>query len=66
MNKIKKNKTHTQIYLSHNLPESVGSQMSNVVEERPGIQSIQGNIFIFRDGSTAEVDNFIYCTGKKT
>lgn len=55
-----------QIYLSHNLPESVGSQMSNVVEERPGIQSIQGNIFIFRDGSTAEVDNFIYCTGKKT
>lgn len=40
--------------------------MSNVVEERPGIQSIQGNIFIFRDGSTAEVDNFIYCTGKKT
>lgn len=54
-----------KIYLSHNLAESVGSQMSGVVEERPGIQSIQGNIFIFRDGSTAEVDNFIYCTGYK-
>lgn len=63
---IKNERTRAQIYLSHNLAESVGSQMSGVVEERPGIQSIQGNIFIFRDGSTAEVDNFIYCTGKKT
>ena len=55
-----------QVYLSHNLPESVDLKMLENVEQRPGIQLIQGNIFIFRDGSTAEVDNFIYCTGKKT
>lgn len=55
-----------QVYLSHNLPEPVDSRMSKNVEQRPGIQSIQGNIFIFHDGSTAEVDNFIYCTGKMT
>lgn len=55
-----------QVYLSHNLPEPVDSKMSQNVEQRPGIQSIQGSIFIFRDGSKAEVDNFIYCTGKKT
>ncbi|CAK9833794.1 Flavin-containing monooxygenase FMO GS-OX-like 3 [Anthophora retusa] len=54
-----------KVYISHNLPEPIDSKMSRNVEERPGIQSIQGNIFIFRDGSTAEVDNFIYCTGYK-
>ncbi|XP_076303151.1 uncharacterized protein LOC143221650, partial [Lasioglossum baleicum] len=52
-----------KVYLSHNLPTLGDSKMPKNVEQRPGIQSIQGNIFIFRDGSTAEVDNFIYCTG---
>ncbi|XP_015434732.1 PREDICTED: flavin-containing monooxygenase FMO GS-OX-like 3 [Dufourea novaeangliae] len=52
-----------KVYLSHNLPEPVDSEMSKNVEQRPGIQSIKGKKFIFRDGTTAEVDNFIYCTG---
>ncbi|XP_076162737.1 uncharacterized protein LOC143144323 isoform X2 [Ptiloglossa arizonensis] len=52
-----------KVYLSHNLPELVDLKISENVEQRAGIQSIQGNIFIFRDGSTAEVDSFIYCTG---
>ncbi|XP_029043037.1 flavin-containing monooxygenase FMO GS-OX-like 3 [Osmia bicornis bicornis] len=52
-----------KVYLSHNLPDPVDSRMSKNVEQRVGIQSIQGNIFVFRDGSTAEVDSFIYCTG---
>lgn len=51
-----------KIYLSHNLPEQLDSTLSNV-EQRPGVESVRGNIFIFRDGSTAEVDDFIYCTG---
>ncbi|XP_076243299.1 uncharacterized protein LOC143184733 [Calliopsis andreniformis] len=54
-----------KVYLSHNLPEPVDSKLSKNVEQRAGIQSIQGNIFTFRDGSKAEVDNFIYCTGYK-
>ncbi|OAD59924.1 Flavin-containing monooxygenase FMO GS-OX-like 3 [Eufriesea mexicana] len=54
-----------KVYLSHNLSALGDSKMPKNVEQRPGIQSIQGNIFIFRDGSTAEVDNFIYCTGYK-
>ncbi|XP_054014547.1 uncharacterized protein LOC128895721 isoform X1 [Hylaeus anthracinus] len=52
-----------KVYLSHNLPEPVDTKMLKNVEQRPGIHSIQGNIFIFRDGSRAEIDNFIYCTG---
>ncbi|XP_031828533.1 uncharacterized protein LOC116425233 [Nomia melanderi] len=55
----------SKIYLSHNLSEPVDSKMCKNVEQRPGIQSIQGKKFIFRDGSSAEVDNFIYCTGYK-
>lgn len=53
-----------QIYLSHNLPEQFEAKKSNNIEQRPGVESIRGNIFIFRDGSTAEVDDFIFCTGK--
>ncbi|XP_026673478.1 dimethylaniline monooxygenase [N-oxide-forming] 2-like isoform X2 [Ceratina calcarata] len=52
-----------KIYLSHNLPKPVDSVMAKNVEQRPGIQSVQGNVFIFNDGSMAEVDSFIYCTG---
>lgn len=52
-----------KVYLSHNLPERIDSQMSSNVEQRRGVESIQGNVFIFRDGTWAEVDDFIYCTG---
>lgn len=54
-----------KVYLSHNLTERIDSKMSSNVEQRPSIESIQGNVFIFRDGSSAEVDSFIYCTGYK-
>ncbi|XP_020280047.1 flavin-containing monooxygenase FMO GS-OX-like 4 [Pseudomyrmex gracilis] len=51
-----------KVYLSHNLSE-VDSKLPSNVEQRPGIESIKENVFIFRDGSTEEVDSFIYCTG---
>lgn len=55
----------SKVYLSHNLPEPVDSKLPRNVEQRAGIQEIQGNQFFFRDGSSAIVDSFIYCTGYK-
>ncbi|RLU14728.1 hypothetical protein DMN91_012615 [Ooceraea biroi] len=52
-----------KVYLSHNLPEQIDSKMSSNVEQRSGVESIQGSVFTFRDGTRAEVDDFIYCTG---
>ncbi|KYN06006.1 PREDICTED: flavin-containing monooxygenase FMO GS-OX-like 3 [Cyphomyrmex costatus] len=52
-----------KIYLSHNLSEQLNSKISNNIEQKSGVESIQGNTFTFRDGSTVEVDDFIYCTG---
>lgn len=58
--------THAdKVYLSHDLPKPVGSYLPKNVEQRAGIQAIQDNLFIFRDGSTAIIDSFIYCTGYK-
>ncbi|KAL6444930.1 hypothetical protein ACFW04_002140 [Cataglyphis niger] len=54
-----------KVYLSHNLTEHIDTKMSSNVEQRPNIESVQGNVFFFRDGSSAEVDSFIYCTGYK-
>lgn len=54
-----------QIYLSHNLPEPLDSKMSKNVEQRPGIERVNGDTFVFRDGFSAQVDVLIYCTGKK-
>ncbi|XP_018347465.1 PREDICTED: flavin-containing monooxygenase FMO GS-OX-like 3 isoform X2 [Trachymyrmex septentrionalis] len=54
-----------KVYLSHNLPEQLNSKMSSNLEQKPGVESIQGNIFTFRDSSTVEVDDFIFCTGYK-
>lgn len=54
-----------KVYLSHDLPNPVESKMAKNVQQAPGVQSIQGNTFTFRDGSTAKVDSFIYCTGYK-
>ncbi|KYM80459.1 Flavin-containing monooxygenase FMO GS-OX-like 3 [Atta colombica] len=54
-----------KVYLSHNLPEQLKSKISSNLEQKPGVQSIQGNIFTFRDSSTVEVDDFIFCTGYK-
>lgn len=53
-----------KVYLSHNLPEKLDAKMLDVIEQTPGIDSINGNTFVFRDGSSAQVDSFIYCTGK--
>lgn len=52
-----------QVYLSHNLPEQLDMKMLSNVKQRPGVESIRGNVFTFLDGSTAEVDDFIFCTG---
>ncbi|XP_024938193.1 dimethylaniline monooxygenase [N-oxide-forming] 1 isoform X2 [Cephus cinctus] len=52
-----------KIYLSHNLSHPLTAKMSNCVQQKPGIKEIKGNTFIFQDNSTAEVDEFIYCTG---
>ncbi|XP_043274383.1 flavin-containing monooxygenase FMO GS-OX-like 4 [Venturia canescens] len=52
-----------KVYLSHNLPEPLDAHMANNVEQKPGISSISGNTFIFQDGTSADVDDFIYCTG---
>ncbi|XP_011305643.1 flavin-containing monooxygenase FMO GS-OX-like 7 isoform X2 [Fopius arisanus] len=54
----------TKIYLSHNL-ETLGAVMPENIEQRPGIISIEGNTVIFKDGTSAEVDDLIYCTGYK-
>ncbi|KYQ51849.1 Flavin-containing monooxygenase FMO GS-OX-like 3 [Trachymyrmex zeteki] len=54
-----------KVYLSHNLPEQLNSKISSNIEQKPGVESIQGNIFTFRDNSTVEVDDFIFCTGYK-
>ncbi|XP_018359527.1 PREDICTED: flavin-containing monooxygenase FMO GS-OX-like 6 isoform X2 [Trachymyrmex cornetzi] len=54
-----------KVYLSHNLPEQLNSKISSNLEQKPGVESIQGNIFTFRDSSTVEVDDFIFCTGYK-
>lgn len=45
------------------MTKPIDSKMSSNVEQKSGIESVQGNLFIFRDGSSAEVDSFIYCTG---
>ncbi|KAK2585122.1 hypothetical protein KPH14_008632 [Odynerus spinipes] len=54
-----------QVYLSHNLPDPINAKFTKNIDQRPGIQSIQGNVFTFLDGTTAEVDSFIFCTGYK-
>lgn len=52
-----------KVYLSHNLPEKLDAKTLGVIEQTPGIDFINGNNFTFRDGTTAHVDSFIYCTG---
>ncbi|XP_008549159.1 uncharacterized protein LOC103572356 [Microplitis demolitor] len=54
-----------KVYLSHNLPEGLNAKMSDNVEQRAGIEFINRNTFYFRDGTSAEIDDFIYCTGYK-
>ncbi|XP_066603057.1 uncharacterized protein [Prorops nasuta] len=54
-----------KVYLSHNQPKPIDSKMASNVEQRAGVESINGNIFYFKDGTSAEIDNFIYCTGYK-
>ncbi|XP_063978277.1 uncharacterized protein LOC135163062 [Diachasmimorpha longicaudata] len=61
---IEVSKHATKVYLSHNL-DTLDAVMPANVELRPGIASIHGNTFIFKDGTSAHVDDFIYCTGYK-
>ncbi|XP_043462320.1 flavin-containing monooxygenase FMO GS-OX-like 2 [Leptopilina heterotoma] len=52
-----------KIYLSHNLPQPLDATLPKNIEQVPGVKSICGNTFFFRDGSFAEIDDFIFCTG---
>lgn len=55
----------SKVYLSHNLPEALDSKISKNVEQRPGIERVDGDTFVFHDGFSAQCDVLIYCTGYK-
>ncbi|KAH0569046.1 flavin-containing monooxygenase FMO GS-OX3-like [Cotesia glomerata] len=62
---IEVSKYAKKVYLSHNLPEGLKAKIANNVEQRAGIEFIDGKTFHFRDGTSAEIDDLIYCTGYK-
>ena len=43
----------------------MGYKFPSNVEERPLLEEVDGNVVKFKDGSTAEVDVIILCTGYK-
>ncbi|XP_032679396.1 flavin-containing monooxygenase FMO GS-OX-like 3 isoform X2 [Odontomachus brunneus] len=52
-----------KVYLSHNLPEPIDFKTFVNIEQKTGVASIQRDLFTFLDGSSTEVNSFIYCTG---
>nr|BCT26322.1 flavin-dependent monooxygenase [Euura sp. 'Pontania] len=52
-----------KVYLSHKPGSCAVADLPECLEAKPGIASIHGNTFIFDNGDSAEVDEFIYCTG---
>ncbi|GFO22647.1 flavin-containing monooxygenase [Plakobranchus ocellatus] len=53
----------TKVYLSHN-KAPLESRLPHNVEERPGVRSLgPGSKVTFLDGSTADVDTVMFCTG---
>ncbi|KAL7296274.1 hypothetical protein TKK_0010510 [Trichogramma kaykai] len=52
-----------RVYISHNLAQELDVKIASNVDERPGIERCDGSTFYFRDGSSAQVDVLIYCTG---
>ena len=51
-----------QIYLSHNL-DRVRTQLPDNVEQRYGIDRVEGDDIILRDGSLIHADTIIFATG---
>ena len=51
-----------QIYLSHNL-DRVTTQLPDNVEQRYGIDRVEGDDIILRDGSVIHADMIILATG---
>lgn len=54
-----------QVILSHNHPIQIPSELPANVRQTRGIVAAYENGFIFGDGSQAEADVLIYCTGRQ-
>lgn len=52
-----------EILLSHNLPVPVPSDLPSNVRQVRGVVAASENGFIFGDGTSAEADVILYCTG---
>ncbi|XP_069178110.1 uncharacterized protein [Procambarus clarkii] len=52
-----------EVILSHNLPTPVPSELPPNVRQVRGVVSALENGFVFGDGSSAEADVIMYCTG---
>nr|XP_045624145.1 flavin-containing monooxygenase FMO GS-OX5-like isoform X2 [Procambarus clarkii] len=52
-----------EVILSHNLPTPVPSELPPNVRQVRGVVSALENGFVFGDGSSAEADVIVYCTG---
>ncbi|XP_069191687.1 uncharacterized protein [Procambarus clarkii] len=55
--------TLLQVILSHNLPTPVTSELPPNVRQVRGVVSALENGFVFGDGSSAEADAIMYCSG---
>lgn len=53
-----------QVLLSHNLPVQIPSELPANVRQVRGIVAAYEDGFVFGDGSQADVDVLLYCTGK--
>ncbi|XP_069936413.1 senecionine N-oxygenase-like [Cherax quadricarinatus] len=58
--------TAKEVFLSHNQPVPIPSELPHNVRQVRGVVSALRNGFVFGDGSSAEADVILYCTGKKT
>ncbi|XP_071543296.1 uncharacterized protein [Panulirus ornatus] len=53
------------VLLSHNLPVQIPSELPANVRQVRGVVAALDNGFVFADGSSAEADVIVYCTGYK-
>ena len=54
-----------QVYLSHHNEKLCRVNFPENVVQKPDVLELTENGVIFEDGSEAEVDVIVYCTGKK-
>ncbi|XP_047480707.1 flavin-containing monooxygenase FMO GS-OX5-like isoform X1 [Penaeus chinensis] len=52
-----------EVLLSHNLPVAIPSDLPSNVRQVRGVVAASENGFIFGDGTSAEADIILYCTG---